>query len=169
MRLTYPELGEAYRVIADRRGIFLHFARFEAFGLSILEAMSSGLPTFATQFGGSLEIIQDRENGFHINPTDLEQTAKKIRDFIDQCDANPSYWQEISDRAIKRIHEQYNWQLHTKQLLLLSRIYSFWNYLYRDSREALLRYVEALYYLLYKPRAEKILEQHMSRSAPIQH
>lgn len=168
MRLTGPELGEAYRVIADHKGIFLHFARFEAFGLSILEAMISGLPTFATQFGGSLEIIQDRENGFHINPTDLEGTAKKMLDFINQCDANSQHWQEISERAIKRIREQYNWQLHTKQLLLLTKIYSFWNYVGRGSREAMLRYVEALYYLLYKPRAEKILAQHMSRSTPIQ-
>jgi len=81
-------------VIADCRGIFAHFARFEAFGLTILEAMISGLPTFTTQFGGSSEIIQDGENGFHINPTNLEETALKILNFINQCD-NSQYWQEI--------------------------------------------------------------------------
>ncbi len=110
MRLTSRDLGEAYRAIADCRGIFAHLARFEAFGLTILEAMISGLPTFATQFGGSSEIIQNGDNGFHINPTNLEETAQKILDFINQCDTNPQYWQEISERAIKRVRNNYNWQ-----------------------------------------------------------
>jgi sucrose synthase len=162
-RLPTRDLGEVYRSIADRRGIFVHFARFEAFGRTILEAMISGLPTFATQFGGSLEIIQDGENGFHINPTDLAGTAQKIRQFLQQCETNPAYWQEISDRAIQRIQEQYNWPVHIQQLLLLTKVYSFWNYINTDRRDALHQYLEALFYLLYKPRAEQILAEHMQR------
>lgn len=157
------EIGEAYRVIAERQGIFVHFARFEAFGRTILEAMSSGLPTFATQFGGSLEIIEDEENDFHVNPTDLEETVKKILTFIDQCDAEPERWYKISKRVIQRIHSKYNWELHTKQLLLLAKLYSFWNFVNRDNSEARLRYLESLFHLLFKPRTEKILEQHMHR------
>jgi sucrose synthase len=163
VRLPTRDLGEAYRSIADRQGIFVHFARFEAFGRTILEAMISGLPTFATQFGGSLEIIQDGTNGFHINPTDLDGAAEKILHFLKQCESDPEYWQEISDRAIQRIQAQYNWQAHTRQLLLLTKIYSFWNYIDTDSRNALQRYLEALFYLLYKPRAEQILAEHMQR------
>lgn len=164
MPLTSRDLGEAYRVIADCGGIFAHFARFEAFGLTILEAMISGLPTFATQFGGSLEIIQDRENGFYINPMNLEETAKKIVDFINQCDTDPHYWEEISHQGINRVREKYNWQLHTKQLLLCTRIQEFWRHAYQENREAKIRYLEALFYLIYRPRAEKILEQHSQRS-----
>lgn len=163
MRLTQNDFGEVYRVVADREGIFVHSARFEAFGITLLEAMVSGLPTFATQFGGSLEIIQDGDNRFLINPMNLEETARKILDFIEECDANPQYWQKISEAAIKHIHEKYNWQFHIKQLLLCAKMESFWNYVYRDNREALLRYLEALFYLIYKPRAEKLLEQHMQR------
>jgi sucrose synthase len=163
MRLTNHDIGEAYRAIADCRGVFALFARFEAFGVTILEAMSSGLPTFTTQFGGSLEIIQDGENGFYINPTNLEETALKILDFIEQCDINPQYWHDISERAIKRVHDKYNWQLHTKQLLLCARIQGFWRYVHQQNREALLRYLEALFYLIYKPRAEELLVGHMQR------
>jgi sucrose synthase len=163
MRLPNPDLGEVYRVIADRQGIFIHFARFESFGRVILEAMISGLPTFATEFGGVLEIIEDGRNGFLINPTDFEATAKKLIQFLDQCDTNPEIWKEVSDRAIQRIRSEYNWQLHTQQLLLLSKLYSFWNYVHPNPREALSSYLEALFYLIYKPRADKILEQHMLR------
>jgi sucrose synthase len=163
LRLPTRDLGAAYRAIADRQGLFVHFARFEAFGRTILEAMISGLPTFATQFGGSLEIIQDGIDGFHINPTDLEGTAEKILHVLKQCETDPKHWYELSDRAILRIQEHYSWRVHTRQLLLLTKIYSFWNYLYPDSRDALQCYLNALFHLLYKPRAEQILAEHMKR------
>ncbi len=163
MRLPNIDLGEVYRVIADSQGVFVHFARFEPFGRTILEAMSSGLPTFASEFGGSAELIENEENGFHLNPTDLEGTTKKILNFFDQCKTNPEHWQEISERAIQRIRNKYNWNLHTKQLLLLSKMYRFWDFVTWDNQEPLLRYAETLYHLVFKPRAEKILEEHMQR------
>jgi sucrose synthase len=162
MRLPSSDLGEAYRVIADRRGIYVHFALFEAFGRSILEAMISGLPTFATQFGGSLEIIENREDGFNLNPTDLQGTAKKILEFLDQCDIHPEHWEEISEWMSQRIRNKYNWQLHTSELLLLTKIFSFWNFVMPENNEARDRYMETLFHLIYKPRAEKILEQHLN-------
>lgn len=163
MRLSTPDTGEVYRAIAECNGIFVHSARFEAFGLTVLESMISGLPTFATQFGGSSEIINDGDNGFLINPTDLEGTAEKILHFISKCEHHPDYWQEISARGIERVRHKYNWQGHAKHLLLLAKIYGFWNFASDENREALLRYLEALFYLFYKPRAENLLEAHMQR------
>jgi sucrose synthase len=161
--LSTTDTGEVYRVIADCGGIFVQSARFEAFGLTILEAMISGLPTFATQFGGPLEIIQEGENGFHINPTHPEAMAEKILHFISRCEKEPEYWQKISERAVKRIQDKYNWKSHTKQLLGLAKIYGFWNYASPESRKALHRYLEALFYLSFKPKAEQLLQQHMQQ------
>ncbi len=163
MRFTSLELGEIYRSIADRQGVYVQPAHFEAFGRTILEAMISGLPTFATQFGGALEIIHNKENGFHINPTNQEEMAEEILSFVKQCETEPQYWQTISDRAIKQVQEQYNWQLHTQQLLLLAKTYGFWSYVSRNDREALLRYLDALFYLLFKPRADLIIDAHAHR------
>ena len=161
MRLSSREVGECYRVVADCRGIFIHFALFASFGRSILEAMISGLPTFATQFGGSLEILENQDNGFHINPTDLEGTAKKICEFFDNSEcSHPEYWQETSDWMIQRIRHKYNWDLHTSQLLSIAKIFMFWNFVSPENNEARDRYMEALFHLLYKPRAEKILSKH---------
>jgi sucrose synthase len=163
VRLPKSDSGEIYRVIADRQGIFVQPALFEAFGLTILEAMISGLPTFATQFGGPLEIIQDRVNGFYINPTNLEETAQKILDFVNLCDRNANNWAELSNRAIQRVYSTYTWKIHTTRLLSLARIYGFWNFTSKENREDMLRYVEALFYLIYKPRAKQLLDQHMQR------
>ncbi len=163
VRLSKNDSGVVYRVIADRQGIFVQPALFEAFGLTILEAMISGLPTFATQFGGPLEIIQDKKNGFYINPTNLEETAAKLVEFVTKCEHNPSYWEEISQKAIERVYSTYTWKIHTTKLLSLARIYGFWNFNSKEKREDLLRYLESLFYLIYKPRAQKLLEQHQSR------
>ena len=163
VRLSKSDSGVVYRVIADRRGVFVQPALFEAFGLTILESMISGLPTFATQFGGPLEIIQDKKNGFYINPTNLEETAAKVLEFVTKCEQNPSYWEEISQKAIERVYSTYTWKIHTTKLLSLARIYGFWNFHSKEQREDLLRYLESLFYLIYKPRAQKLLEQHQSR------
>jgi sucrose synthase len=163
VRLPKSDSGEIYRVIADHRGVFVQPALFEAFGLTILEAMITGLPTFATQFGGPLEIIQNKVNGFLINPTDQEGTAQKILDFVSKCDQNPSYWEEISNKGMERVYTTYTWKIHTTRLLSLARIYGFWNYTSKENREDMLRYIETLFYLIYKPRAKQILEEHMHR------
>ena len=51
--------------------------------------------------------------------------TQEILNFVTQCETDPQLWQTISDRAIKRVQEQYNWQLHTQQLLLLAKIYGY--------------------------------------------
>ncbi|WP_071189930.1 sucrose synthase [Trichormus sp. NMC-1] len=169
MRFPSRNIGEAYRIIADHQGIYVHFALYESFGRSILEAMISGLPTFATKFGGALEIIDNQDGKFHLNPTDLAGTAKTILDFIEQCDKSPEYWQTTSQWMIERIRHKYNWNLHTEKLLLLAKMFSFWNFVAPEDHEARDRYMETLFHLIYKPRAEKILAQHMERHALIEH
>jgi len=163
IRLSKSDAGEVYRIMADRQGVFVQPALFEAFGLTVLEAMISGLPVFGTQFGGPLEIIQDGINGFYINTTNLEETAEKMLDFVSKCQENPHYWQEISDRAIERVETTYTWPIHTTKLLSLARIYGFWNFTSQENREDVLRYIESLFYLLFKPRAQELLNQHMAR------
>ncbi|MGB3654306.1 MAG: sucrose synthase, partial [Rivularia sp. (in: cyanobacteria)] len=163
VRLSKADSGEVYRVIADRKGFFVQPALFEAFGLTILESMISGLPTFGTQFGGPLEIIQDKVNGFYINPTNLEETASKILSFISECEQNPNYWNEISQAGVDRVYSTYTWKIHVNKLLTLARIYGFWNFTSQEQREDLLRYLESLFYLMYKPRAQQLLKQHQYR------
>lgn len=163
VRLPKSDSGEVYRVIADHQGIFVQPALFEAFGLTILEAMISGLPTFGTQFGGPLEIIQDQVNGFYINPTKPEETGQKILDFVQKCEKQAEHWNRISEKAMERVYSSYTWKIHTTKLLSLARIYGFWNFTSKENREDMLRYIESLFYLIYKPRAQALLEKHKAQ------
>ncbi len=163
IRFPKGDSGEIYRIIADRQGIFVQPALFEAFGLTVLEAMISGLPTFATRFGGPLEIIQDGVNGFYINPTNPEEMAAKLLQFVSECEQSPDRWHQISQHGIERVYSSYTWKIHTTRLLSLAKIYGFWNYASKENREDMLRYLETLFYLLYKPMAQRLLAQHLQQ------
>jgi len=157
------QAGELYRLIADRKGIFVQPALFEGFGLTVLEAMRSGLPVFATMYGGPLEIIQEGKSGFHIDPINQAETTRKILDFIKSYKKNPEIWERISSKSIERVDRFYNWDLYAGLLLSLAKIYGFWKFTSNIEMEELNAYLEVLYNLLYKPRANEILEIHNSR------
>ncbi len=155
-RLEKKLTGELYRAIADQRGAFVQPAFFEAFGLTIIEAMASGLPTFATCYGGPLEIIEDGISGFHIDPNHGNLAADKIADFFEQCEANPKRWLKVSKGAIRRVKNRYTWKLYANRLLSLSCIYGFWKYATNLERQETGRYLEMFYHLQFKRFAEKI-------------
>jgi sucrose synthase len=157
------QTGEVYRLMADRKGIFVQPALFEGFGLTVLEAMRSGLPVFATYYGGPLEIIQDGVSGFHIDPINGEETTQKIIDFFNACEKDKNYWNKISEKAIKRVDTSFNWELYAKKLLSLAKIYGFWKFTTNIEMEELNAYLDVLYHLLYKPRANQIMELHNAR------
>jgi sucrose synthase len=142
--------GELYRYIADTRGIFVQPALFEAFGLTVIEAMTSGLPTFATQNGGPLEIIQNGESGFHIDPNHGQEASNKLHAFFKKCKKEPSYWEKISQGGIQRVEERYTWKLYASRLMTLSRIYGFWKYVTNLERDETRRYLEMFYGLMFK-------------------
>ncbi len=152
--------GELYRFVADRRGAFVQPAVFEAFGLTVIEAMVCGLPTFATCFGGPLEIIQHGVSGFHIDPNHGDRAADLMADFFERSSTNPERWDEISLGGIERVNSRYTWKLYAERLMTLSRIYGFWKYMTNLEQAETRRYLEVLYALQYRPRAATLRGDH---------
>lgn len=156
MRLDKNQSGELYRYVADRRGVFVQPALFEAFGLTIIEAMASGLPTFATCYGGPREIIQHNRSGFHINPNEGDTAAALIGEFFDRCKANPDEWKRISDGSLARVASHYTWEKYAQRVMTLSRIYGFWKFVSGLERQETSRYIDMFYHLQFRPLAEAI-------------
>ena len=160
MQTDKTKVGELYRFVADQRGAFVQPALFEAFGLTVVESMSSGLPTFATRYGGPLEIIEDGKSGFHIDPTQGDESTQKMLDFFRACREDPETWERLSKGGIQRVEERFNWPLYASKLLKLSRIYGFWRYISSLERDETRRYLEMFYGLMLRPLAKKVLEHH---------
>ena len=159
MRLEKNFNGELYRYIADRHGAFVQPALFEAFGLTVIEAMASGLPTFATLYGGPLEIIENGESGFHIDPNHGDEAAERMAEFFGRCAVETDYWDKISAGAVQRVKSRYTWELYAQRMMTLSRIYGFWKYVTNLERDETRRYLEMFYGLQYRPLAEKLLHK----------
>ncbi|GAA5481126.1 sucrose synthase [Haloferula sargassicola] len=158
MQTDKMKVGEFYRYVARHRGAFVQPARFEAFGLTVIEAMTSGLPVFATRYGGPLEIIEDGVSGFHIDPNDGPAAAAVMAEFFEVCDRDPDRWTGISRAAMQRVEEHYTWKRYARRMLSLSRIYGFWKYMTNIEHAETRAYISMFYHLMYKPLAERVPE-----------
>ncbi|XVE77579.1 hypothetical protein DITRI_Ditri13aG0074800 [Diplodiscus trichospermus] len=172
--------GELYRYIADTKGILYRYVPFvnmvllhsnhlsfsiinnlvlchlfqpafyEAFGLTVVEAMTCGLPTFATCHGGPAEIIEHGISGFHFDPYHPDQTALLLADFFQHCKEDPYHWNKVSDGGLKRIYEKYTWKIYSEMLMTLAGVYSFWKYASKLERRETRRYIEMFYILKFR-------------------
>ena len=158
MQTDKIKVGEFYRHVARHRGAFVQPARFEAFGLTVIEAMTSGLPVFATRYGGPLEIIVDGESGYHIDPNEGAAAADRMADFFARCAAGDGgqLWERISEGAMQRVEEHYTWKRYARRMLSLSRIYGFWKYMTNIEHADTRAYVSMFYHLMYKRLAEQV-------------
>jgi sucrose synthase len=150
------ETGEVYRIIADNHGIFVQPAIFEAFGLTILEAMTTGLPTFGPKFGGPLEIIEYGVSGLLLNTSKPEFIATSLESFQKTCEKDKNYWEMLSKNGIKRVKEHFTWNLYSQRLVNLTKLYGFWRYSVSGKGKIKMdRYSEFLYHFLIRERARQ--------------
>ncbi|KAK1643756.1 hypothetical protein QYE76_061561 [Lolium multiflorum] len=117
--------AELYRYICDTMGAFVQAAFYEAFGLTVIEAMTCGLPTFATAYGGPAEIIVNGVSGYHIDPYQGEKASALLVEFFEKCQGDHSHWTKISLGGLQRIEEKYTWKLYSERLMTLTGVYGF--------------------------------------------
>ena len=98
--------GELYRCIADTHGAFVQPALYEGFGLTVVEAMTCGLPTFATSHGGPAEIIENGVSGYHIDPYHPDEAGNVIAAFFEQYKTEPEVWSSVSEAGLQRIYSR---------------------------------------------------------------
>ncbi|KAL5545176.1 hypothetical protein UlMin_008960 [Ulmus minor] len=142
--------AELYCHISDTKGAFVQPALYEAFGLTVIEAMNCGLPTFATNQGGPAEIIEDGISGFHIDPNNGTESSNKIADFFEKCKVDSDYWNRMSAAGLKRINECYTWKIYANKLLNMGATYGFWRQMSKEQKLAKQRYIHMLYSIQFR-------------------
>lgn len=142
--------GELYRYIAEAGGVFVQPALYEGFGLTVVEAMTCGLPTFATLHGGPAEIIEHGISGFHIDPYHPDEVADELVTFFEKVKSDSSFWTKISEAALQRIYSSFTWKLYAERLMTLTRVYGFWKYVSNLHRREARRYLEMFYTLKFR-------------------
>ena len=91
---------------------FYEFADFyinssynEAFPISILEAMSVGLPILGSKVGGVPEVVQDEYNGYLLDFNDEINSVRKISGAID---LDPEEYNKIAGNSLKSFQKKFS-------------------------------------------------------------
>jgi len=87
----------------------------EPFGLTMLEALSSGKPMVVTKTGGMPEIIKDGINGFIIPVKDFESLASRINCLL----GNKELRERLGHTGRQMVEQQYTKEIVTENTLRL--------------------------------------------------
>ncbi|MFC2048730.1 glycosyltransferase [Elusimicrobiota bacterium] len=108
------EMPYIYRYGSRHKWVFINPALHEPFGLTVIEAMASGMPVAATKNGGPIEILDNNRYGLLINPHSSLSTARRLIKLFDK-----KTWNMYSERGLKRVKEKYTWGVTAKGYLKL--------------------------------------------------
>ncbi|MFX1450922.1 MAG: glycosyltransferase [Promethearchaeota archaeon] len=90
--------------------VFILPARWELFGITMLEAMACEKPVVVTKFGGPASIIEDGYNGLLVDPTNKRELASKIIEVLNDIEKADN----LGKNALKTIIAKYSW-LHVAE------------------------------------------------------
>lgn len=97
----YVENVHEYLQASD---LFVFPTESEAFGLSLVEAMSCGLPVIASQTGGIPDIVRHSRNGILVKPGDADALARDVIFLMGE----PSLVRSLSANARRTVSERYS-------------------------------------------------------------
>lgn len=102
-----------YRIAAARRGVFINPALVENFGITLIEASSSGLPVVSTDHGGPQDIIGTCESGILVDARD----TKAIQSALKRILVERETWDRYSENGIAGVRRHYAWDAHAEAYL----------------------------------------------------
>lgn len=86
-RIVLPGRVGDIAALYRRADVIVHPARWEGFGLAMLEGMLASKPVVAARAASAPELVVDGETGFLVTPDDPDALAGAIRDALDRRDA----------------------------------------------------------------------------------
>jgi sucrose-phosphate synthase len=107
------EIPALYRLTASTGGVFINPALVENFGITIIEASSSGLPVVSTDHGGPQDILANCNSGILINSRNTEEIQSALKKILTDSDL----WREYSNNGINGVRKHYSWTAHADTYL----------------------------------------------------
>lgn len=114
-RVFFPgPTADAARVFREAT-ILVHSSLNECMSISVLEAMSYGVPVIANRIPGMDEIITDGRNGFLVTPGDVVELAARIGQLLD----DPQLRLRIGAAGRRNVEERFDMQQRAAEFAAL--------------------------------------------------
>ena len=92
--------------------VYVHTGREESFGLSVIEALSLGLPVVSVNEGGPCDTVQHGLSGYLVEPE-----PQALGGAIAHLAASPDEAKEMGKRGAEFIRSNYSWEMGAETLL----------------------------------------------------
>lgn len=102
-----------YRLAAASGGVFINPALVENFGITLIEAASSGLPVVSTDHGGPKDIIGHTDAGLLVDARDTAAIQAALRNLL----ADREAWAHHSRSGIDGVRRHFSWSAHASRYL----------------------------------------------------
>jgi glycosyltransferase involved in cell wall biosynthesis len=96
--------GKAKENVLKKGYILILPSYVEAFPMSLLEGMANGIPVIATSVGGVEDIVDDKINGFIIQPGNIKNLVKKIELLMN----DKKLQKKMSYASYKKVHSHFS-------------------------------------------------------------
>lgn len=108
--------GEDLAEIYSNAYLYVSTSELEGLPLTLLEAMSYGLPVLVSTIAPHVEIIEDEEYGYLFNSNSLDDIKVKLQSVLSLDD---NQLKEIGQKGLKKINKNHNWDVITKKLEMI--------------------------------------------------
>lgn len=109
--LGYIKEGQLKKLYKNA-AVYLYTAPEEDFGMGIVEAQAFGAPVVAWDNAGPSQIIVNEKTGILAKPFVTSEFSEKVLRLVKE----PELAKKISSRALKRVKENFSYEIHTKIL-----------------------------------------------------
>jgi glycosyltransferase involved in cell wall biosynthesis len=107
----------AIRDWLERADVFVHTARWEGFGIVLLEAMLASLPVVATDVSAVPEVVVPGETGALVAAGDVEGVARELVSLLEE----PALARRLGEAGLRRVRAEFSVARMTEETLEVYR------------------------------------------------
>lgn len=104
-KITFLGYQDDVQTLLKDSHFYINSSYNEALGISLIEAMSMGLPLIGPNVGGIPEVIEENTNGFLVNFNEPDKTSKVLSYAIN---IKKEAYNQLSENSYKIFHEKFS-------------------------------------------------------------
>lgn len=111
--LGFQNREQVLELLKSARGLIFSSEWMETFGMTIIEAFSTGTPVVAAKIGGAEQLVEDGVNGLHYSPGRAAELSEKVQLLLQ----HPALASKLGAAARKSYEARYTPEANYRMLL----------------------------------------------------